>query len=268
MKMNKKTLVSSLAVLAAAAGTLAPAAATFAATGAKADGTAWNTIDLSDRPNGTVAAYPSTGDAKMGAVASSGEDKGTATANSEAYVNVKSGILTLDAVPDFDFGDGVAGSTVGLVDNKSVINNDGNARGLLQITDARTTAQQTATGAGYQLKLSVNPFEDGNSNSDAYNASAANAASTDAWKKNFDLSFDDGINSTFTPAPGNSVTLNSGKYQSNAAAKTFLDATTSKGRTKISLGGANEQFIHLDIPEQAQAKTYVSALTWTLTPGH
>lgn len=74
--------------------------------------------------------------------AGTGEDAaaryGSATADSNVNVTVVSGLLTLDAVPDFGFGNGASGSTISLKNNDAEGSAaDGNKQGILQVTDSR-----------------------------------------------------------------------------------------------------------------------------------
>lgn len=86
---------------------------------------------------------------------------GTATATSNANVNVISGILVLDAVPNFGFGSGASGSTVALNPNQTTSGTgvDGNDEGTLQVTDARADKTTSAT-KGFALNATLGAFTD------------------------------------------------------------------------------------------------------------
>ncbi|MFC6323990.1 WxL domain-containing protein [Companilactobacillus baiquanensis] len=90
----------------------------------------------------------------------------TATAESDANVKIISGILTLDKVPDFGFGTAAAGSTVDLQDNSSVIDNDGNQSGILQVTDSRANGTTAGSTAGFDVTAQLGAFTDGTKNAD------------------------------------------------------------------------------------------------------
>lgn len=274
MKLNKKVLVSTLAVAGAVLGTLAPTAATFAATStiANLDGSGNAVLDDSgnaivDVTKTTLQARPegSTGDALMGAEAQSTKGVGSATADSEAYVNVKSGVLTLDAVPDFNFGDAAPDSTVNLYNNDSIQNNDGNS-GYLQITDARSASQNPNQYEGYTLQLQVNPFAQASGTTTAYTASTDDASNVKPGNE-FKLLFDASLNtSAFDNDQTANPTMVGTSFTSTGDAANFLDADTSYGRTRMDLSSNNGDSIHLQVPKDVSDGQYVSHLVWTLTP--
>lgn len=132
MKLNKKVLASTLTAAAALLGTIAPATGVFAASSTIEGATDVNLSTDSHMGNGTQA------DALMGAQAQSGNVTGEATATSDAQVGVLADVLTLDAVPDFNFGNGIPGQKIQLHDNVGAKNDDGNTKGLLQISDSRS----------------------------------------------------------------------------------------------------------------------------------
>lgn len=132
MKLNKKVLASSLTAAVALLGTVAPATGVFAATSTVPGAT---DVNLSTEDHLGVG---DKADALMGAQAQSGTAAGVATAQSDAQVGVLSDVLTLDAVPDFNFGNGIPGKTINLHNNTGAKNDDGNAKGLLQISDSRS----------------------------------------------------------------------------------------------------------------------------------
>lgn len=79
---------------------------------------------------------------------------------STVTVTVLSGYLTLDAVPDFNFGNIALGSTAKLKNNTpdtTGINNavdDGNSKGLLQVTDSRNlTSKEDIPGFNLSAKM-------------------------------------------------------------------------------------------------------------------
>ncbi|MQS45723.1 WxL domain-containing protein [Companilactobacillus mishanensis] len=77
-------------------------------------------------------------------------DEGTdAKAYSEANVQIISGFLTLDMVPDFSFGSVIANGTTGLrAKGVSTIKDDGNSEGILQVSDSRDSKVEVEKGKG------------------------------------------------------------------------------------------------------------------------
>lgn len=103
--------------------------------------------------------------------------------DSTVSVTVLSGILTLDAVPDFSFGSMMPGTTAKLASNtidaselegNSNVGEDGNSSGILQMTDSRNlttkenipgftlsaaiTELQGADGSTMPVSLTLNPL--------------------------------------------------------------------------------------------------------------
>lgn len=138
MKLNKKVLASSLTAAVALLGAVAPATGVFAASS-----TVKNATDVN---LGTAAHLGAEGaDALAGALAQDGAETGLATATSDAQVGVVADMLTLDAVPDFNFGNAIPGQPARLHSNQGATPDDGNNRGLLQISDSRTAKTTTTT---------------------------------------------------------------------------------------------------------------------------
>lgn len=93
-------------------------------------------------------------------------ETGTAAAYSNASVNVVSGVLVLDQVPDFNFGAAASGSVKGLVDNskgtqpdteendKGTAAIDGNAQGNLQVIESRDKL------TGFTVSAALGDFTD------------------------------------------------------------------------------------------------------------
>lgn len=81
---------------------------------------------------------------------------GSAEAYSNAAVQVVSGVLVLDKVPDFNFGAAASGSVKGLEDNSKVNNAedaiDGNDEGTLQVIESREKTP------GFTLTASLGGF--------------------------------------------------------------------------------------------------------------
>ncbi|MFC6177426.1 WxL domain-containing protein [Companilactobacillus huachuanensis] len=148
MKLSKNVLVGSLAVSGMVLGAIAPALTAQAATTSgtvDADGNVQavkdadgniTTADAGQLGKGNLAiAYDEKGD---GAAATTG----TATAGSNAAVQVINGVLVLDKVPDFNFGAAAQETTKVMQDNTKTASNseavDGNADGILQVTESRS----------------------------------------------------------------------------------------------------------------------------------
>ncbi|WP_099974310.1 WxL domain-containing protein [Lactobacillus terrae] len=167
------------------------------------------------------------------------------TATSEANVTVASDMLTLDAVPDFGFGTVAAGTTATLANNDSVINNDGNAKGLLQVTDSRTSTDGKT--AGYIVTANMSAFNDGTADATGF---VLNLASV-----NLRDSVDNALAGKTTAA-----TLEAG------SAKTVL-ANNSYGSARANFVDSKDA--SLSVPDNAatkgSAKSYTSTITWTLT---
>ncbi|MBL3531347.1 WxL domain-containing protein [Companilactobacillus zhachilii] len=154
MKLSRNVLVGSLAATGMVLGLVAPSLTAQAATtsGVVKDGTVSPTTDL---VKGEDAGQLGKGNL---AIAYDGKDAtnendvtGHATAKSNAQVQVVSGILLLDAVPDFNFGAAAQDSTKGLVDNtktnyeKDAI--DGNG-GSVQVIESRSKTPGFTLTAG------------------------------------------------------------------------------------------------------------------------
>lgn len=91
---------------------------------------------------------------------------------SNVSVTVLSGILTLDAVPDFNFGNMAPGSTVKLKSNDADVSDfntdkdsgtvnagiDGNKNGYLQVTDSRNLTD-SSNMPGFQLTASIGQLQ-------------------------------------------------------------------------------------------------------------
>lgn len=114
--MKTKSLLSSVAVLATMVGIGMPAMAVSA-------------------DNVTLPAATST---------TENSASGSVSGVSDAIVQVEQGYLTLDAVPDMNFGMAAqtktANENLPLINNAGLIDDNGNDSGLLKVTDSRTAA--------------------------------------------------------------------------------------------------------------------------------
>lgn len=93
--------------------------------------------------------------------------KGSVSGNSDATVRVQEGFLTLDAVPDMNFGltaqSKTANKNLPLINNQGLISDDGNDSGLLKVTDSRTSTSSadgstTTTTMPWQLTAKLGDF--------------------------------------------------------------------------------------------------------------
>ena len=93
--------------------------------------------------------------------------KGSVSGNSDATVRVQEGFLTLDAVPDMNFGltaqSKTANKNLPLINNQGLISDDGNDSGLLKVTDSRTATSgadgsTTTTTMPWQLTATLGDF--------------------------------------------------------------------------------------------------------------
>lgn len=158
MKLSRNVLVGSLATVGMVLGAVAPAVTAQAAT----------TTGSVDKDTGTVTEIKDgsdigklNNDEGLLAIAYDGNANG-ATAESNASVTVVTGVLTLDYVPDFNFGTAASGGTVNLKDNTkdeaTAVGQDGNEAGTLQVTEGRSTAP------GFSLSASLGQFQDQDKN--------------------------------------------------------------------------------------------------------
>lgn len=120
---------------------------------------------LNDSNHGLAIAY----DGETGDPAT--QTYGKASATSNANVKVISGVLVLDAVPNFGFGSGASGSTVSLNPGQATTGDgvDGNDNGILQVTDARADQTSGAT-KGFTLNAQMANFSNSSSETAVKNA--------------------------------------------------------------------------------------------------
>ncbi|MQS89150.1 WxL domain-containing protein [Companilactobacillus mishanensis] len=142
MKISKTKLAGSLAlagiVLGAVAPTTVQAATSAGSFNEKGEYVAGKVDGLSLNNGDTVVA----------------DEVTQASATSEANVQIVSGFLTLDMVPDFSFGTVISGGKTNLKPaTVSTIKDDGNSQGILQVSETRDTAKGfvvTAELAGFR----------------------------------------------------------------------------------------------------------------------
>ena len=80
--------------------------------------------------------------------------------NSSATVKVVDGILALETVPSFGFGNAVAGHQKSAVNFKSAVGNNSNS--VLSVTESRSSG--TTQGLGYNVFVSMSGFSDADTN--------------------------------------------------------------------------------------------------------
>lgn len=175
MKFNKSGLLSSLAVAGIVLGAVAPVVANAAADPDLAFNNAGQNHAFTDsgdavtlKTNTPDAALSNVGASYATSTSAESDDKTPATGVSDGYVYLISGFLTLDDVPDFNFGTVAVGSTGYLVNNSGAIGDDGNSDGVLQVTDSRSTVPGSGSGTsatpgsqdgrGYSLSVRLGNF--------------------------------------------------------------------------------------------------------------
>lgn len=253
MKLSRNVLVGSLATTGMVLGLIAPSLTAQAATtsGKFVNGNLEQVKDedvggLGQEGTGLAIAYD----------AGDGKTVGTATAQSNANVNVVSGILTLDAVPDFGFGTAAAGSTVNLKSNDyDEKAEDSQGQGLLTVTESREAAP------GFDLSASMTKFNDGTADADGFvmtldatplkDDSGANVAV--AGTKALE-SLPATIKADGSAGP-NVISLGAGKYNTGAINASF---TPDAKNAHLTVGGTPTG------AAKASSKSYNSTITWTL----
>lgn len=269
MKMNK--LFTSLATSAMVLSTVAPVAVANAAV---------------DKDGVSHDSLPVTAFQGKGAATGASDEKNGATAYSDANVHVVQGLLTLEAVPSFGFGNIVPGGQKSAVNNEPSIAGDSVGGSALSVSDSRMTAavdavknpdgsektpaQDAVKGYGYTVDLSLGHFfkTGSNRNGDYYGSGhwtlilpSVKGSSTVDGKEQV-------IDST-------AINLTDGD-----PAQKVVDAVQGEGygSTNYQFGGANLSKVKLVAPSQSDLKngstqipndgnpdTPLSAvLTWTL----
>lgn len=193
------------------------------------------------------------------------------TATSNVSVEILSGILTLERVPDFAFGATMLGSTAKLQSNLVASDDipdttpsgqDGNDEGVLKMIDSRTETNNDGTGPGFSLSASIsqlNPYNNGEKSLntilhlsslplvDQNNENISTSTSKDLKTQAGDLDSATGSNPTL-------INLQSGTYRTGVIRALF---NTPDSAT-------------LEIPNQdndntsGTVKKYNAVVTWTL----
>ena len=235
MKMGK--LFSSIATATMVLTTLAPAAVANAATGFK------------------PATTESTDTLPAAANSSDNSNSGSATATSDATVNVIDGFLVLKAVPNFGFGVSVANDTVSLNNfDKFGKGNDG-VGSTLEIVDSRRSAQGVTKqdGMGFNVQVALGKFS----------ASGVTREDPVADNNKFTLQF----NKFYESGKDKNLVINSGvQAKELSTATTIINAPNKEsGGNHIwqfnSLDGRDA--VKLSIPQVDKGQWHAT-MTWTL----
>ena len=194
---------------------------------------------------------------------------GQATAESNANVQVQSGLLTLDAVPDFGFANAAEGTTVALDNNEKngSTATDSQGKGVLTVTDSRKDQP------GFTVNASISKFANVNDETDLKpyilnltptelkndKDESVSASATPLLTKTINISGDsDTTESDEDAAQGTVMDLEAGKYNAGAINASFT-------------ADDKDAFLNLDAgkPDPAakdtnSAKSYNATITWTL----
>ena len=267
MKLSRNVLVGSLATVGMVLGAVAPAVTAQAATTTGSidkDGNVTHVDkteigNLSNQDNGQLAiAYES----------ETGKGDGEATATSNAAVKVVSGVLVLNEVPDFNFGNAVSGQTKNLVDNTkdgNAVGTDGNSEGNLSVLESRDLTK----AGGFQLQAQLGNFVDASTGKDQtlttspFTLNLAAQSITDGQNPITGLNTSAvGLTSGGAANTVMSVTPDSTSYKDGE----YLATYKSSGESADGKSGAN-LVITSDIPAASQGKvsSLNAPITWTLT---
>lgn len=265
-KLISLTTLASVALLA-----IAPAAGVHAATGYDASNP--NTDGSLNAMNGKALTAPTvnpddnkttTADPGAATAATANDKTGSATATSEAWARVISGYLTLDAVPDLYFGTVVAGGPAALKDNTSVRTNDGNDRGLLQVTDSRSDVTDPAkpvNGLGYLVQAQLGKFNSYKTVADASsNTNPTEAQDQDKWV----LTLNGAKGLTTSTGAKSDASLATAELTANGAGAKVITAAAGHGFGLVKTQYTDTQDATLNVPQSATQGYYVADLTWTL----
>lgn len=189
---------------------------------------------------------------------------GKAEATSNVTVNVLSGILTLEAVPDFNFGSMMQGTTAKLKSNNVVkpvddpnktYGEDGNSSGLLEVIDSRN---QSAKMPGFTLSATMGNLTslDGQTSLPAI-LYLSGLPLVDGDNNNISTTSDDKkteaatIKSNGASAP--IISLTAGSYNAGIISTQF----TTPDSASLEIPGAGDN-------SQQSAKNMNAVITWTL----
>ena len=268
MKLSSKVLAGSLASAGMVLSLVAPALTAQAAT---TSGTVGTDGKVTHVANGTDAGPLGEKDSKL-AIAYSGLDTdgttevkdGEATAKSNANVTVQSGILTLDAVPDFGFGNAAPNSTVALNSNDyDVKEEDSQGKGKLTVTESRENQP------GFVLSAAITAFTD--------KADKTNTQNYTLNLKPTKLLNDEGANVSKTGVASTNDISIAGAADTNTGADVKGDVmslaagTYNAGPINASYTADDDDaFLNLSADKNSgssnsSVKSYNATITWTLS---
>lgn len=183
---------------------------------------------------------------------------GSVSGNSDATVKVEEGFLTLDAVPDMNFGltaqSKTANKNLPLINNQGLISDDGNDSGLLKVTDSRTSTSgeegsTTTTTMPWQLTATLGDFA---------NVDGTAVANLSDWAIN--LKQTSGENTSGKMPSLYQPKLVSGDKTQHRVMQSAQG--TGYGSTSVYYNKANTA--SLDMGANVQAGQYDAPITWTL----
>ena len=183
---------------------------------------------------------------------------GSVSGNSDATVKVEEGFLTLDAVPDMNFGltaqSKTANKNLPLINNQGLISDDGNDSGLLKVTDSRTSTSgeegsTTTTTMPWQLTATLGDFA---------NVDGTAVANLSDWAIN--LKKTSGENTSGKMPSLYQPKLVSGDKTQHRVMQSAQG--TGYGSTSVYYNKANTA--SLDMGANVPAGQYDAPITWTL----
>ena len=183
---------------------------------------------------------------------------GSVSGNSDATVKVEEGFLTLDAVPDMNFGltaqSKTANKNLPLINNQGLISDDGNDSGLLKVTDSRTStsgeeSSTTTTTMPWQLTATLGDFA---------NVDGTAVANLSDWAIN--LKQTSGENTSGKMPSLYQPKLVSGDKTQHRVMQSAQG--TGYGSTSVYYNKANTA--SLDMGANVPAGQYDAPITWTL----
>ena len=183
---------------------------------------------------------------------------GSVSGNSDATVKVEEGFLTLDAVPDMNFGltaqSKTANKNLPLINNQGLISDDGNDSGLLKVTDSRTSTSgeegsTTTTTMPWQLTAALGDFA---------NVDGTAVANLSDWAIN--LKQTSGENTSGKMPSLYQPKLVSGDKTQHRVMQSAQG--TGYGSTSVYYNKANTA--SLDMGANVPAGQYDAPITWTL----
>lgn len=183
---------------------------------------------------------------------------GSVSGNSDATVKVEEEFLTLDAVPDMNFGltaqSKTANKNLPLINNQGLISDDGNDSGLLKVTDSRTSTSgeegsTTTTTMPWQLTATLGDFA---------NVDGTAVANLSDWAIN--LKQTSGENTSGKMPSLYQPKLVSGDKTQHRVMQSAQG--TGYGSTSVYYNKANTA--SLDMGANVPAGQYDAPITWTL----